>query len=101
MVGGLCFSVHRDTGLHFGVSYPQSRWLRLLLHERFEMMAQILSLSIAVIASHVRGHMVCFMDNTAAEHVLRKGYAKGEAFTKTLACLWFWVAETGLQLSTE
>ncbi|CAE7835841.1 unnamed protein product [Symbiodinium necroappetens] len=75
--------------------------MRLLLHERLEMMAQILSLSMAVIASHVRRHMVCFMDSTAAEHALRKGYAKGEAFTKTLACLWSWVAETGLQLSTE
>ena len=35
-----------------------------------EMMAQILS--VAVIAPHVRGHMVCFIDNTAAEHALRK-----------------------------
>ena len=62
-----------------------------------EMMAQILS--IAVIAPHVQGHLVCFVDNTAAEHALRKGYSKDESFTKTLACFWAWVADKNLQLS--
>ncbi|CAE7700500.1 unnamed protein product [Symbiodinium sp. KB8] len=101
---GLCFSVHRDKGVHFGVRYWWSHVESLAkvapskaLFYWLEMMAQILS--IAVIAPHVRGHMVCFIDNTAAEHALRKGYAKSEAFTKTLACFWSWVANTGLQLS--
>ena len=62
-----------------------------------EMMAQILS--IAVVAPHVHGHLVCFVDNTAAEHALRKGCSKDEAFTKTLACFWAWVADNNLQLS--
>ena len=32
---GLCFSVHRDTGVHVGVRYWWSHWLRLLLQKRF------------------------------------------------------------------
>ena len=62
-----------------------------------EMMAQILS--IAVVAPHVHGHLVCVVDNTAAEHALRKGCSKDETFTKTLACFWAWVADNKLQLS--
>ena len=61
-----------------------------------EMMAQIL---MAVIARHVQGHLVRFIDNTAAEHALRKGYSKDEALTKTLSCFWAWIAQHNLQLS--
>ena len=62
-----------------------------------EMLAQVMA--VTSVAPHVRTYVVCFCDNTAAEHALRKGYSKDEQFTKVLCCFWSWVASRGISLS--
>ena len=62
-----------------------------------EMLAQVLA--VASVAPWVSTHVVCFCDNSAAEHALRKGYSKNEHFTRILSCLWSWIADKGISLS--
>ena len=51
-----------------------------------EAMAQIACLMIA--SQVLSGDVVCFVDNCASEHALRKGYSKDPALTNLLG--WFW-----------
>ncbi|CAE7618166.1 ftsH [Symbiodinium pilosum] len=62
-----------------------------------EMLAQVLAL--LRIRPQPGSHVLCFCDNVAAEHALRKGYSKDERFTKVLACFWSWVADRSLSLT--
>ena len=53
-----------------------------------EMLAQVFAI---VAGQPSRGmHLLCFCDNVAAEHALRKGYSQDGKFTKVLACFWSW-----------
>ena len=62
-----------------------------------EAIAQVLS--VICIQPFVKGHLVCFADNVAAEHALQKGYTKDAKFTKLLGAFWGWVASKSLSLS--
>ncbi|CAE7799181.1 unnamed protein product [Symbiodinium sp. CCMP2592] len=42
--------------------------------------------------------VVCFVDNSASEHALKKGYSKDAALTNLLGWFWSWVASRGLNL---
>ena len=50
-----------------------------------EMLAQLFA--IFAVLPHIRGHLLCFVDNSAAQHALTKGYSKDVSFTKVLGCL--------------
>ena len=62
-----------------------------------EMLAQVLS--VLAVASQVRGHVLCFVDNSAAEHALQKGFSKDGMFTKVLGCFARFLASKSIALS--
>ena len=62
-----------------------------------EMMAQVLA--VLTIAEGIQGHVLCFVDNSAAEHALQKGFSRDIAFTKVLGCFARHMAAKGLVLS--
>ncbi|OLQ14118.1 hypothetical protein AK812_SmicGene1756 [Symbiodinium microadriaticum] len=62
-----------------------------------EMLAQVLS--VLVVAAQVRGHVLCFVDNSAAEHALQKGFSKDGLFTKVLGCFAGLLASKSIALS--
>ena len=62
-----------------------------------EMLAQVLS--VLVVAAQVRGHVLCFVDNSAAEHALQKGFSKDSFFTKVLGCFARVLASKSIALS--
>ena len=84
MVGVFFSLVFMGVGALSGLGYLGSHWLMSRPPNWLEMMVQILSMR--VIPPHLAGYLVCFVDSTAAEHALCKGYSKDEAFAKTQAC---------------
>ena len=62
-----------------------------------EMLAQLFA--ILAVLPHVRGHLLCFVDNSAAQHALTKGYSKDASFTKVLGCFSRFLAAEGVALS--
>ena len=61
------------------------------------MLAQVLS--VIAVASQVRGHVLGFVDNSAAEHALQKGFSKDGLFTKVLGCFARFLASKSIALS--
>ena len=61
-----------------------------------EALAQILSL--AAVAGFLSGGVVCFVDNSASEHALRKGYSKDARLTNLLGWFWAWGASKELNV---
>ena len=62
-----------------------------------EMLAQLFA--ILAVLPHIRGHLLCFVDNSAAQHALTKGYSKDVSFTKVLGCLSRFLASESVALS--
>ena len=98
---GAVYSSHSARRLAFRSQVPGNVLLGLATSKAYiywlEMLAQVLSL--LSIRPPRGSHVVCFCDNVAAEHALRKGYSKDDRFTKVLACFWSWVAERSLSLT--
>ena len=61
------------------------------------MLAQLFA--IFAVLPHIRGHLLCFVDNSAAQHALTKGYSKDVSFTKVLGCLSRFLASESVALS--
>ena len=98
---GAVYSSHSARRLAFRSQVPGNVLLGLATSKAYiywlEMLAQVLSL--LSIRPPRGSHVMCFCDNVAAEHALRKGYSKDDRFTKVLACFWSWVAERSLSLT--
>ena len=62
-----------------------------------EMLAQLFA--VLAVLPHVRGHLLCFVDNSAAQHALTKGYSKDVSFTKVLGCFSRFLASKSVALS--
>ena len=62
-----------------------------------EMLAQVFA--VLAVLQHVRGHLLCFVDNSAAQHALAKGYSKDVSFTKVVGCFSRFLASKGVALS--
>ncbi|CAE7213569.1 unnamed protein product [Symbiodinium natans] len=58
-----------------------------------EAVAQLLAL--AALYEDNPDFVVCFVDNTAAEHALNKGHTKDPAFAWLIGAFWVWAAEAG------
>ena len=56
-------------------------------------MAQLIS--IAAVARDQFDCLICFVDNTAAEHALNKGTSKNAALCWLLGSFWLWAAKRG------
>ena len=91
-----------ETGarLAFRTSAPVSFLSKVATTKAFifwlEALAQILSL--AAVAGFLSGDVVCFVDNSASEHALRKGYSKDARLTNLLGWFWAWVASKELNV---
>ena len=59
-----------------------------------EAVAQLIS--IAAVARDQFDCLICFVDNTAAEHALNKGTSKNPALCWLLGSFWLWAAKRGL-----
>ena len=59
-----------------------------------EAVAQLIS--IAAVARDQFDCLICFVDNTAAEHALNKGTSKNAALCWLLGSFWLWAAKRGL-----
>ena len=64
-----------------------------------EAVAQLIS--IAVVARDQFDCLICFVDNTAAEHALNKGTSKNPALCWLLGSFWLWAAKRGLFVSFQ
>ena len=62
-----------------------------------EAIAQVISTVIVV--RHVCSHVVCFVDNSAAEHALVKGYTKDPVLSAFIGQFWVWAAEAQISIS--
>ena len=62
-----------------------------------EAIAQIVS--IAAAARILSGDVICFVDNVASEHTLKKGYSKDPQLTNLLGWFWCWAASARLNLA--
>ena len=54
--------------------------------------------SIAAAAHVLSGDVLCFIDNVASEHALKKGYSKDPLLTNLLGWFWCWAASAKLKL---
>ncbi|OLP99308.1 hypothetical protein AK812_SmicGene18150 [Symbiodinium microadriaticum] len=64
-----------------------------------EAVAQLISL--AVVAQDQFDCIVCFVDNTAAEHALNKGTSKNPSLCWLIGAFWVWVARQNLFVSFQ
>ena len=98
---GAVYSSHSGQRVSFRSRVPGRVLVSLATSKAYifwlEMLAQVLAL--LRIRPQPGSHVLCFCDNVAAEHALRKGYSKDERFTKVLACFWSWVADRSLSLT--
>ncbi|CAE7027728.1 DD3-3 [Symbiodinium sp. CCMP2592] len=62
-----------------------------------EALAQLVSL--AVVCDLVDTHVCCWIDNTAAEHALNKGYSKDLRLSAIIGAFWVWAASRSLSVS--
>ena len=62
-----------------------------------EALAQALSL--ATVCDLVDAHVCCWVDNTAAEHALNKGYSKDLRLSAIIGAFWVWTASRSLSVS--
>ena len=62
-----------------------------------EALAQIVS--VAVASSVCSEHVACWIDNTAAEHALNKGYSKDLRLSAIIGAFWIWAASTSFSVS--
>ena len=62
-----------------------------------EAVAQILALLVVSELLHL--HVLCFCDNTAAEHALAKGMTSDAALTTVLGGFWAWASARGLRIT--
>ena len=75
---------------------PRTRATSVLFVQWLEAIAQLIS--IAVVARDQFDCIVCFLDNTAAEHALNKGTSKNPALCWLIGSFGLWVAKQGLGL---
>ncbi|CAE7265094.1 DNMT3A [Symbiodinium sp. CCMP2592] len=64
---------------------------------RGEALAQLMSL--AVVCNLFDTHVCCWIDNTAAEHALNKGYSKDLRLSAVIGAFWVWAASRSLSVS--
>ena len=62
-----------------------------------EALAQVLSL--ATVCDLFDAHVCCWVDNTAAEHALNKGYSKDLRLSAIIGAFWVWTASRSLSVS--
>ena len=62
-----------------------------------EAIAQLLSL--VTVCNLFDGHVCCWVDNTAAEHALNKGYSKDLRLSAVIGTFWIWAASRSLSVS--
>ncbi|CAE7632255.1 unnamed protein product [Symbiodinium sp. CCMP2592] len=62
-----------------------------------EALAQLVEL--ATICDLVETHVCCWVDNTAAEHALNKGYSKDLRLSALIGAFWVWAASRSLSVS--
>ena len=56
-------------------------------------------LSLAAVCDLFEAHVCCWVDNTAAEHALNKGYSKDLRFSAIIGAFWVWAASRSLSVS--
>ena len=98
---GAIFTPPHGRKLAFRSEVPKEVLRRTATSKAFiywlEMLAQVFA--VLTVAENVQGHVLCFVDNSAAEHALQKGFSKDVAFTKVLGCFARVLAKKGLALS--
>ena len=62
-----------------------------------EALAQVLSL--LTVSQMVQNHVMCWIDNTSAEHALNKGYSKDLGLSAVIGSFWTWVASRSMSVS--
>ena len=62
-----------------------------------EALAQVLSL--ATVCDLFDAHVCCWVDNTAAEHALNKGYSKDLRLSAIIGAFWVWTTSRSLSVS--
>ena len=62
-----------------------------------EALAQVLSL--LTVSRLVRNHVLCWIDNTSAEHALNKGYSRDLRLSAVIGGFWIWAASRSMSIS--